>query len=135
MLPADCVSDLLRQAGRAIGATDVAMWLSTTDRVTLDPDRPTARQPAESDVALDVASTTGGRAFARAEPIESDEPHPHRWIPLVDGTERLGVLRFAFDEPLTDENRRNVDALAALAGEILVGTRQHTEHAPPGVGS
>ena len=39
---------------------------------------------------------TAGRAFARAEPIESDEPDPHRWIPLVDGTERLGVLRFAF---------------------------------------
>ena len=74
-----------------------------------------------------MATTTAGRAFARAEPIESDEPDPHRWIPLVDGTERLGVLRFAFAGPLTDENRRDADALAALAGELLVGKREHTD--------
>ena len=84
--------------------------------------------PDGSDPALDVATTTAGRAFARAQPIESDEPDPHRWIPLVDGTERLGVLRFAFAEPLTDENRREADALAALAGEVLVGKREHTDH-------
>ena len=74
-----------------------------------------------------MATTTAGRAFARAEPIESDEPDPHRWIPLVDGTERLGVLRFAFAGTLTVENRRDADALASLAGELLVGKREHTD--------
>jgi serine phosphatase RsbU (regulator of sigma subunit) len=78
---------------------------------------------------LDVVSTTtAGRAFARALPIESDEPDPHRWIPLIDGTERLGVLRFAFPQRLTLQNRRDADALAALAGELLVGKREHTDH-------
>ena len=127
-LPADRLVDLLRQAGRAIGATDVSMWLIDYGQVSLvrtgDDDE---RSPDSSSTALDVASTAAGRAFARAEPIESDEPDPHRWIPLVDGTERLGVLRFAFAERLTETNRRDADVLASLAGELLVGKRAHTD--------
>jgi serine phosphatase RsbU (regulator of sigma subunit) len=128
MLPADRLSDLLRQAGRAIGATDVSMWVIDYGQVTLVPIGDDSAPYADgSNTTLDVASTTAGRAFARAGPIESDEPDPHRWIPLVDGTERLGVLRFAFAERLTDKNRHDSDALAALAGEVLVGKRQHTD--------
>ena len=128
MLPADRVGELLRQAGRAVGATDVSMWVIDYGQMTLVPlDGDGERAAVGSHPALDVASTTAGRAFARAHPIESDEPEPHRWIPLVDGTERLGVLRFAFAERLTDENRRHADALAALAGEVLVGKRAHTD--------
>ena len=112
MLPADRLGDLLRQAGKAIGATDVSMWVIDYGQTTLVPiDDDGGRAADGSHPALDVASTTAGRAFARAHPIESDEPDPHRWIPLVDGTERLGVLRFAFAEQLTDENRRQADAL------------------------
>jgi serine phosphatase RsbU (regulator of sigma subunit) len=127
MLPADRLTDLLRQAGRAIGATDVSMWLIDYGQVSLVPIDDKTPSAGSSSDALDVASTTAGRAFTRAEPIESDEPEPHRWIPLVDGTERLGVLRFAFAERLTDKNRHDADALAALAGEVLVGKRQHTD--------
>jgi serine phosphatase RsbU (regulator of sigma subunit) len=127
MLPADRLSDLLRQAGRAIGAIDVSMWVIDYGQVALVPIDDDAPSADGSDRALDVASTAAGRAFARAEAIESDEPDPHRWVPLVDGTERLGVLRFAFAERLTDKNRDDADALAALAGEVLVGKRQHTD--------
>ena len=128
MLPADRLGDLLRQAGLAIGAIDVSMWVIDYGQVTLVPvDDGGDRRPDGTNVVLDVASTTAGRAFARAHPIESDEPDPHRWIPLIDGTERLGVLRFAFPERLTAQNRRDADALAALAGELLVGKRDHTD--------
>jgi serine phosphatase RsbU (regulator of sigma subunit) len=129
MLPPDRLGDLLRQAGQAIGASDVAMWLIDYGQVTLVPNGGHGDDPdAWSEATLDVATTTAGRAYARAEPIESDEPDPHRWIPLVDGTERLGVLRFAFAGPLTEQNRRDTDCLAALAGELLVGKREHTDH-------
>ncbi len=129
MLPADRVGDLVRQAGRAIGATDVSMWVIDYGQLVLVPiDVDGEGAPDGPRPALDVATTTAGRAFARTHPIESEEPDPHRWIPLVDGTERLGVLRFAFAEHLTDENRRQADALAALAGEVLVGKRAHTDH-------
>jgi serine phosphatase RsbU (regulator of sigma subunit) len=128
MLPADRLGDLLRQAGLAIGASDVSMWVIDYGQVTLVPtDDAGARAADGTNAVLDVASTTAGRAFARAQPIESDEPDPHRWIPLIDGTERLGVLRFAFPGRLTAQNRRDADALAALAGELLVAKRDHTD--------
>jgi serine phosphatase RsbU (regulator of sigma subunit) len=127
-LPADRVGDLLRQAGRAIGATDVSMWLIDYGQVSLIPSDDHGSDVDGPPTVLDVATTTAGRAFARAQAIESDEPDPHRWIPLVDGTERLGVLRFAFAERMTARNRHDADALAALAGEVLVGKRPHTDH-------
>jgi len=128
MLPADRLGDLLRQAGQAIGASDVSMWVIDYGQATLVPISDDDELAADgSSTALDVGSTAAGRAFARAEPIESDEPDPHRWIPLVDGTERLGVLRFAFAERLTVKNRRDADVLAALAGKLLVGKREHTD--------
>ena len=123
MLPADRLGDLVRQAGCAIGAIDVSMWLIDYGQVLL--------VPVDGDsepTALEVANTTAGRAFARAGPIESDEPDPHRWVPLVDGTERLGVLRYAFGGPLTDTNRRDADAVAALTAALLVSKREHTDH-------
>jgi serine phosphatase RsbU (regulator of sigma subunit) len=128
MLPADRLGDLLGQAGLAIGATDVSMWVIDYGQSSLVPlPGDDGALSSGSNMALDVASTTAGRVFARAEPIESDEPDPHRWVPLVDGTERLGVLRFAFAGPLSVENRRAADALAALAGELVVGKREHTD--------
>jgi serine phosphatase RsbU (regulator of sigma subunit) len=127
MLPPDRVGDLLRQAGRAIGALDVSMWVIDYGQVILVPISDGERPDGAPNTPLEVATTTAGRAFARAEPIESNEPDPHRWIPLVDGTERLGVLRFSFDGPLTSESRRDADALAALAGELLVAKRDHTD--------
>jgi serine phosphatase RsbU (regulator of sigma subunit) len=127
-LPPDRVGDLLRQAGRAIGATDVSTWLIDYGQAVLVPVSDHEHGSAGgSDGALDVATTTAGRAFARARPIESDEPDAHRWCPLIDGTERLGVLRFAFPGPLTVQNRTDADALADLAGELLVGKREHTD--------
>ena len=122
MLPADRLGDLVRQAGVAIGAIDVSMWLIDYGQVLLVP------VDGDSTAALEVANTTAGRAFARAGPIESDEPDPHRWVPLVDGTERLGVLRYAFGGPLTDKHRRDADAVAALTAALLVSKREHTDH-------
>ena len=67
-------------------------------------------------------------ARCRGEPVESDHPVPHRWVPIIDGTERLGVLRFEFADPLTEDQRRLSDALTSLGGELLVGKRPHTDH-------
>ncbi|MET0577165.1 MAG: PP2C family protein-serine/threonine phosphatase [Ilumatobacteraceae bacterium] len=129
LLPPDRVEDLVRQAGRSVGATDVSMWVIDYGQATLVPIGDHGDDSAGGRGAtLAVASTTAGRAFARAEAIESAEPDAHRWIPLLDGTERLGVIRFAFPGPLTDVDRRRVDALASLAGELLVGKREHTDH-------
>ena len=106
LLPPDRLDALARRAAQAIGAENVSMWLIDYGHAWLmpeiDPGRP---QQAEQAETLAVATTAAGRVFARAAPMESDEPHPHRWVPLLDGTERLGVLRFDFPQPLSDAQR------------------------------
>ena len=68
----------LRQAGRAIGALDVSMWVIDYGQVILVPISDGERPDGAPNTALGVATTTAGRAFARAEPIEYKEPDPHR---------------------------------------------------------
>ena len=128
MLPADRLGDLLRQAGIAIGAVDVSMWLVDYGQAFLKPSEDGRGELGDTDGTIPVTGTTAGRAFARGEPVESDHPVPHRWVPIIDGTERLGVLRFEFADPLTEDQRRLSDALTSLGGELLVGKRPHTDH-------
>ena len=128
MLPPDRVSDLLRRAGIAIGAVDVSMWLIDYGQAFLKPSDDDNGDLEHSDGTISVTGTAAGRAFARGEPIESDHPVPHRWVPILDGTERLGVLRFEFPAALTADQRRLSDALTSLGGELLVGKRPHTDH-------
>jgi Stage II sporulation protein E (SpoIIE) len=127
MLPPDRLSDLLRRAGLAIGADDVSMWLIDYGQAVLTPSDPSG-DPAQGEGRIAVTGTAAGRAFTRSEAIESDQPAPHRWVPLLDGTERLGLLRFAFPAPVTEQQRRLSDAVASLGGELLVAKRPHTDH-------
>ncbi len=130
MLPPDRLGSLLRRAGTAIGAADVSTWLidyGLTSLVPID-DEAVRSDDVELGAAIPVAGTTAGRAFARTEAIEADRPTPHRWVPMLDGTERLGVLRFGFAAPMTERQRRLSDALASLGGALLVSKRAHTDH-------
>jgi hypothetical protein len=124
MLPPDRLGDLLRRAGRAIGAVDVSMWLIDYGQAVL---RPSDERGEGAEGTMPVTGTTAGRAFTRSEAIESDHPAPHRWVPILDGTERLGVLRFGFAAPLTAQQRRLSEAVASLGGELLVAKRPHTD--------
>ena len=44
-----------------------------------------------------IEGTIAGRAFANSEMLVSDSKPKVVWVPLVDGTERIGVLELAFD--------------------------------------
>ena len=101
MLPPDRLIDLLRVAGAAIGAVDVSMWLIDYGQSLLKPTVDGTDSHGSLDGTLSVSGTTAGRVFARSESIESERPTPHRWVPLLDGTERLGVLKFEFPAALT----------------------------------
>ena len=126
-LPPDRLIDLLREAGAAIGALDVSMWLIDYGQSLLKPSVDHTGDVGPHGGTMSVTGTTAGRVFARGESIDSDRPTPHRWVPMLDGTERLGVLRFKFPPPVTQEQRRTSDAITSLAGELLVCKRSHTD--------
>ncbi|ONI78119.1 hypothetical protein ALI144C_31010 [Actinosynnema sp. ALI-1.44] len=75
-----------------------------------------------------VDAGVAGRAFRHVELIGSDRgPAGHHfWIPLLDGTERVGVLGAAAagNDPATADRLR---ALASLSALLVVSKRSHSD--------
>jgi len=83
---------------------------------------------ASSEV-LPIDSTTAGLAFRTVtiqhDPVAGDGAH-HLWIPVIDGTERIGVLELA----VRDDGPEMLDcyrALASLAGLMIVSKSSYSD--------
>jgi len=79
---------------------------------------------------IGIDDSTAGRAYQAVETTEdkADEDRAGRrwWVPLLDGTERLGVLRV--DSAFADEEvHRSLDALAALVALMVVSKRSTSD--------
>jgi hypothetical protein len=88
---------------RRIGAQDVVLYLIDYEQRTLIP-LPGLHRANRA--PLSVAGTIAGRAFSSTSILRSssDEGGGHRlWLPLLDGTERLGVMSMSFDEAAVSE--------------------------------
>ncbi len=111
---------LVSAQARRLGVDDCALFLVDYEQRRLVPLATgglAVREP------LDVDTTMAGRAFQHVEILESmADPRPRLWIPLLDGTERLGVIEFTFASPddLDDAVRDSCRHLAALTAELVV---------------
>jgi len=80
---------------------------------------------------LEVDGSVAGRAFrlGRLMPgSEAADGTPTLWIPLLDGTERLGVLRMALPtstDPDDQELQEHCWLLAGLVGHLVVSKRPY----------
>jgi hypothetical protein len=117
-------SDLARVVGdpaRRIGAQDVWLYLIDYEQRTLVP-LPGPR--AEALAPLSVTGTIAGRAFSTTSILRSssEEGSGERlWIPLLDGTERLGVMSVSFEEaPVAERTVRACERYAHLAAILIV---------------
>jgi serine/threonine protein phosphatase PrpC len=83
---------------RRIGARDVVLYLIDYEQRTLVP----LRGSHPEDLApLSVTGTIAGRAFSTTSILRSssEEGSGQRlWLPLLDGTDRLGVMSVSFEE-------------------------------------
>ncbi|EHR60576.1 PP2C family protein-serine/threonine phosphatase [Saccharomonospora cyanea] len=71
-----------------------------------------------------IEGTLAGRAFQLEEPVwrPARERAAELWVPMVDGTERLGVLCFGLSDELSPEDadlRARCTVLAGLLGHIV----------------
>ncbi len=79
--------------------------------------------PARALPPLSIEGSLAGRAFMLVVPITSQEPPRRLWLPLVDGTERLGVIEIILGEGIDPEDetlRRGSGLLASLLGHLVV---------------
>jgi sigma-B regulation protein RsbU (phosphoserine phosphatase) len=99
---------------------DVWMYLVDQEQRVL---RPVPRPPSEPPDPLAVDSTVAGRVFMTVQPLPSTASGRSRlWMPLLDGTKRLGVLEVvvhsgvALDDP---DLLAGCDLVAQLVGHLV----------------
>ncbi|MEV6850030.1 PP2C family protein-serine/threonine phosphatase [Actinoplanes sp. NPDC051411] len=93
------------------------VWLVDYEQVALHP----LPQPGEAmPDPIPVSGSLAGRVFGRVRSAEADDGDEHRWwVPIVDGTDRLGVLEFVGVPTPDPEFSRRCELVAGLVGHLL----------------
>jgi hypothetical protein len=128
--------DLPREVNRhaaAAGLRDVSIFVTDLCQISLhEMTRPGPDGRAVSPRHYPIEGSGAGRAFQ----LGAVTPHPgegdnvHRWwIPLLDGTERLGVLEVTGADG-EDRTVRNGTLLASMVAMILVSRSQTSDSYP-----
>jgi hypothetical protein len=120
--PSDVAAVIADQA-RRIGARDAVLYLIDYEQRALVP-LSTLRRARLA--PLSVAGTLAGRAFRTASILRSssEEGDGERlWLPLLDGTERLGVIEMVFDETAIAERTVMVCERYAHLTAMVIATK------------
>ncbi|WP_329044901.1 serine/threonine-protein phosphatase [Amycolatopsis sp. NBC_01488] len=90
LAPPERLPKLAAAAGEVLGV-GLTVYLADYGQRYLRPVPPPGTEPGSPD--LEVDTTLAGRAFRRLEILPAETVPPRLWVPLLDGAERLGVLR------------------------------------------
>ena len=122
--------ELFARTAAGFGVRDVAVYLADLQQAALLPFVSSAGPPEGAQVeALSIDSTLAGRAFqhtaAVLQPVDDTDDETRVWLPLLNGTERLGVMSMvAFaDAELEDSGSEAMARLrlfARLVGELVM---------------
>lgn len=117
LAPPDDIPDLVSEHGRRLGALELTLYRVDYEQVSLIP--LSGKDGAERE-PLAIDSTLAGRAFRLVQVVEQDADGCRRvWIPMVDGTERVGVMEVVverIDQALLSDFR----LLAGLAAGLVL---------------
>jgi serine phosphatase RsbU (regulator of sigma subunit) len=129
--------DLLARYAAALGCHDTLAYLTDLQQRVLVPFLPPRVDLAEQHPVLGVDSTVAGRAFQllqiQTQDVSAEGEQQGRtqvWLPLLDGTERLGVLGVTVEDPALLEADdglliARLQRLASLAGELVTTKTQY----------
>jgi serine phosphatase RsbU (regulator of sigma subunit) len=129
--------DLLSQHAEALGCHDALVYLADLQQRVLVPFLPPHLRYEDHHTALGVDSTVAGRAFQllqiQTQDLGEEAGHHGRtrvWLPLLNGTERLGVLGVTVedDEALEAQDGMltvRLQRLASLGGELVMAKTQY----------
>jgi Stage II sporulation protein E (SpoIIE) len=123
----DQLPDLIaRHAGQA-GMTEARLFLADLREQVLKEVTGRGLDAGEGGEAYPVDGTLPGRVFAASQPRRgADGEHTRWWVPVLDGTERLGVLRADVAEGAGPEQMQQ---LASLVGLLVVSKRPSSDAA------
>jgi hypothetical protein len=126
-MPPGSVTEAIAGTARPLGISGACIYLSDLQQVDL---RAMPGSVGQFPETLAIDSTTAGRSYQTVTlhhvPDDGDQAFHHVWIPLIDGTERLGVLGLIaadVSEKMLDHYRM----LASLAGLIIVSKGHYSD--------
>ena len=116
----DEVGVMLAEHGRMIGADNVVLYLADYDQRFLVP----LPSPLRTVGRLDIDATVGGWCFRNVNmrTVPSDGG-TRVWVPVVDGSERLGVLEVHFQAAVDEHVEDVLPSLATVAAELVLTKR------------
>ena len=121
--PPEELGDLVARGAALGGASDCALYLQDYAQELLLP-----LPPRHEDPSLPIDGSVAGEAFTQDEDREeADGSCVRLWIPMLDGTDRMGVLRATVD-PADDAARWFCRRLASVAALFLVSKGQNSDH-------
>ena len=94
---------MVEEVEAALGAAEVVLFLVNREETALVP-VPSTRSPERPQQL--VEATMAGRCFATTTVLSAPADEPGRcrtWVPVIDGTDRTGVLELTVDELGTPE--------------------------------
>jgi len=120
----DAVVSLLAEHAAALGASAVALYLADYDQRHLVPVPGPADGPSP---ALPIEGTVAGRCYRTLDIQEVGLGDSGRrvWVPLLDGTERLGVFAFDFEAGGGARIEELLVPFASLAAELVMTKRTY----------
>jgi Stage II sporulation protein E (SpoIIE) len=117
LVTGDQLAIMLDGVLRDVGLTADILLVDLPQRV-LNPVSPQAVPPVQ------IEGTVAGRAYQLGETLPANDSSGERllWVPMLDGTERLGVLRIGLTEQVVDDSdlRARCWSLAGLMGHIVM---------------
>ena len=123
-MPPHLIAPLIAEEIATIGGRDVTVLLQDYDQMTLVP------LPGDGLVvgpAQSIDDSLAGLAFQTDEIVESSSSGIVRlYVPLLDGTDRVGVLVFTLDR-LDEQDLRLARRLAGLVADTLVTKSMYTD--------
>ncbi|WP_067509402.1 PP2C family protein-serine/threonine phosphatase [Actinoplanes sp. TFC3] len=113
------LADMAMQAAPLLGVSALVIYVVDHQQRLLLP-LLGDRSPDSATTTID--GTLAGRAFSTLLPVrcEPEAGEEGVWVPLLDGSERMGVLQVTAGQPLTDEAVADCATVAALVGELVV---------------
>ncbi|MDQ6909985.1 MAG: serine/threonine-protein phosphatase [Actinomycetota bacterium] len=123
-MPPQLIAPLVAELMAVIGGRDVTVLLQDYDQLTLVP-LPGRGLLVEAPVPID--GSLAGRAFLGDGPVEQAVADGVRvFAPMLDGTDRVGVLAFT-TETCDDDDRRLALRFAGLLADVLVTKGMYTD--------
>ncbi|MEU0276229.1 PP2C family protein-serine/threonine phosphatase [Streptomyces sp. NPDC006307] len=125
LMPVESLPAKVSECARGAGFPHASIYLADLQRTLLCPLTGEGAQGTGGQRALPIEGTIAGRAFQYGDVLPAcpaEDGVSTWWVPLLDGTERIGLMRIATGRD-DAHVRQDMEALAGLVALIIISKR------------